>query len=158
MRSIFQSVVVLGEDVGEVGLRLQVAGVAALGLHVGDVAEELQRPVGPLGTGAAGDPDAPAPGALREPFELAAGLDPVGQVVDLVAGLAESAAEGFGEAPVRNPLLGAVGDEARDRPRVRGHARTLSTADLSGGFGFARRADATAPPQQGRGGDRAEHA
>ena len=96
-------------------------GVALGGLHVGDVAEELDGALGALGPGAAGHPDPAAPGALREPVELAVGAHALGQLGELVAGRAERRRQALGEAPVGNPLLGAVGDEARDRSRIRRH-------------------------------------
>src|SRR4051812_31122082 len=95
--------VVLGEDVGEVGLGAQVARAATLGLDVGDMAEELELPLGPRGPGAAGDPDAAAPGPLGKPIDVAAGFDARGQLLVVVARLAKRSRELLGEAPVGIP-------------------------------------------------------
>ena len=44
------------------------------------------------------------------------------QIVDSLTGLAELGCQPLGEAPVGNPLLGRVGDEAWDRTGVGRHA------------------------------------
>jgi hypothetical protein len=123
--------VVLGEDAGEVGLGLEVAGVALLRLDVGDVAEELDCALGALGPGAAGDPDTAAPGTLREPVELAVGAYSLGQLTVLVAGLAEGSRQALGEAAVGNPLLGAVG--VTGKPPYSPSVSRRSAAARSGG-------------------------
>src|SRR5829696_145988 len=113
--------VVLGEDGGEVGSGAEAGGVAIGGLDIGDVAEHLDRSLAALGARGAGNPHPAAPGAPREPFELAVGAHPLGQLGERVAGGAELAGEALGEAAVRDPLLGAVGDEAGDRAGIRRH-------------------------------------
>jgi hypothetical protein len=115
--------VVLGEDIGEVGGGAEAAGLVAGRLHVGDVAEQLQRALGAVGSCRAGHPDPPAPGALREPVELLRHLDSGWKVLQLRAGLPERLRQSLGKSPMRNPLLRAVGDETRDRARVRRHRR-----------------------------------
>ena len=96
-------------------------------LHVGDVAEQLQRPLGALGVGRAGDPDPAAPGALREPVDLGRrARRPRAGPRSPRRPRGRPRASRSAKRPCGIPSWVRVGDEAGDRSRVRWHPRSVA--------------------------------
>src|SRR5215211_6127585 len=146
--------VVLGGDVGEVGVRAQVGGLAILGPFKRDPAEvldrrrtrvffsvaalrgyRLHRPAGRRHV------DAPAPTAIREPLDRLA-IEPCpGLAAVRITGLDEPLPKPLLEAPVWLSLLGRVGDEAGEGARNRRAHGQVSLAVTSRSQGLRLRVD-----------------
>ena len=82
--------VVLGEDVGEVGLGLEVGWLAAGRQHVGDVAEQLQRPLRPSARA--------EPGTQTRPPQARSGNQSISAGTSTPAGRSSSSAQAFPNA------------------------------------------------------------
>ena len=99
--------VVVGEDVGEVGLGLEVGGVAAGRLHVGDVAEQLQRPLGALGVGEQGTQIRPPQARSGNQSSSAGVAAPSGRSSIPSTASRKAVGQALGEAPVRESPPGS---------------------------------------------------
>ena len=132
LRSIFQSGLSSARTSVKSAVARKPTGSPSPRLDVGDVAEELERALVARAARRAGDPDPPAPGALREPVDLLRHRGPRGQVADPLEGLDEGLTQPRGEAPRGMPswLVSAM-----KRGIGRGSEPRPLTLHLPGGSG-----------------------